>query len=92
MHTWRCRYSIEKLIQWRGGEFIDETSESWLQLHGAICLRRRRSYIEQLFSGAGKIVTDKRCKLSAEKTEMLLALKYNLPLLTLNIDCDLNVD
>jgi len=35
---------------------------------------------EHLFSGAGKIVTDKRCKLFAEKTEMLLALKYNLPL------------
>jgi len=38
---------------------------------------------EQLFSGAGNIVTDKRCKLSADKTEMLLALKYNLPLVNL---------
>ena len=47
--TSRCAQCNEKLIQWRGGEFIDETSESWLQLHGAICLRRHRSLLANSF-------------------------------------------
>jgi hypothetical protein len=33
---------------------------------------------EQLFSGVGNIVTDKRSLLTGKKTEMLVALKYNI--------------
>ena len=35
---------------------------------------------ERVFSGAGNIYDDHRCRLTAEKAEMLLTIKYNLKL------------
>lgn len=43
---------------------------------------------EQLFSGAGNIYDEKRTRLLADKAEKLLFLKYNLPLINYEYDCN----